>query len=129
MVFPAEVDEEQGDENGSVRGALIHSRQLSPPRLQASPRPLHHSFGSRSVAGIGSTTAGSLALPGQIEAIGVDCVSYTTSPDVEDWGNFLLASHLALQLLVKAEDGPFTEAVDISRTSTSGNEGLWLVGV
>jgi len=111
-----------------LQRALVHAGQPFPTGFQASPRPLDDPLGGRSEARSASDTACS-AFPGQIEALGVDCVPCTTSPDVEDGCNFLLASQLALQLLVEAEDGSFTDVVDISCATAPRHKALWWVRI
>lgn len=76
-------------------------------------------------AGAGLATLKTIRRPLAVE----DQVAGTTTADVEDRGNFLLATHLALELLVEAEDGALTAAVHIAGATAAGLVGQRRPGV
>lgn len=97
------------------------TRESAPSPLKALTRLVPGPVGQRVVAG--GAAAGVLAGEAVLVGRGVDHVAGAAASDVEDRGHVLLAAHLALELLVEAEDGPLAAAVDIASTTTTGLEG------
>lgn len=58
-----------------------------------------------------------------------DQVAGTATANVEDRSNVLLTAHFALKLLVEAEDGAFTAAMNIASATAAGLECRWILRI
>lgn len=94
--------------------------ESAPGALEAVASLLLGTVGQGLVAG----RAGGRVLALEAVLVGArDHVAGATAANVDDGGNGLLATHLALELLVEAEDGALAAAVHVASTAAAGLEG------
>lgn len=101
---------------------LLVTGDPAPGALEAVASLLLGAVGQGLVAG----RAGGRVLAFEVVLVGTrDHVAGTAAANVDDGGNSLFATHLALELLVEAEDGALAAAVHVAGTATARLEGGW----